>query len=173
MKALAQWDQALDVALVREPWLCAMETRRLPIDTAPPGGFGDARYTGRFTCPKETLKVWSVDDGHRFAWQAASRKDQNGAVTRIIRANHNGPLIADLIMRRDPEALTPLLADALAWELAARLAGPIPSSEEKGRWASDKAATAYQLAAGNEASEIGGQDPAVEYGLTAARNAAP
>ncbi|MBX9707224.1 MAG: hypothetical protein K2X61_04740 [Caulobacteraceae bacterium] len=165
VKALAQFDQALDVCLTKAGWLCALESRVLDPDDHP----GDWRYRYRFTCPAGTLKVWAVDGGDDFAWQAGTAVEA-GAVTRTIRAADKGPLRVDLIMSRPVEALTPLLADALAWELASRLAGPIQSSEAKARWAAGEAEKAYQLAAGSEATEIGGQEPGQGMGgMTLAR----
>jgi hypothetical protein len=162
VKALAQFDQALEAALCRAGWLCALESRTLdPDDFA-----GDWRYRYRFTCPAGTLKVWAVDGGDGFAWQAGTKitGGDGGAIERTVRAEVSGPLKVDLVMRRPVEALTPLLADALAWELAARLAGPIQSSEAKSKWAQDKAEEAYLLAAGAEATEIGGQEPGLGQG---------
>lgn len=170
VKALAQWDQALDVALSRAPWLVATERRTVDADAAPAAGWGDWKYSDRFSLPRGTIKVWSVAEGDGFGWERGTAVDGNGAVVPVIRASHRGPLRVELCLRRPPEALTPLLADALAWELAARLAGPIQSSEEKGRWASGKAEDAYLLAAMSEASEIGGQDPLIAMGgMQAAR----
>jgi hypothetical protein len=170
VKALAQWGQALETALCQAGWLCALESRRATPDVTAPN---DWRYSHRFTLPVGTLKVWNVEGGDTFAWQAGVNEAPGGAVTRVIRAAHSGPLLVDVIMMRRPEALTPLLADALAWELAARLAGPIQSSEAKAKWAADKAATAYERAASAEATEIGGQDPVVGLGaMGRARRAA-
>lgn len=166
VKALAQWDQALDVALAKAAWLCALESRRIDPDT----GGADARYPYRFTLPTGALKVWTVEGGHAFAWQAATVVGAGNAVTRVIRAEVPGPLVVELVMRRPVEAMTPLLADALAWELASRLAGPIQSSEAKAKWAGDRAEAAFAKAAGSEASEIGGQEPMLgNGGLTMAR----
>lgn len=167
VKALAQWDQALDVALSVAPWLCATESRTLERDASG----GDWRYPYYFTLPGGTLKVWNVEGGHDFAWQAGVVVGAGQAVTRLIKAKAAGPIYADVIMRRPAEALTPLLADALAWELAGRLAGPIQSSEAKGKWAGDKAEAAYLLAAGSECTEIGGQDPILGGGSLAAARA--
>lgn len=165
VKALAQFDQALEVCLTRAGWLCALESRILDRDETG----GDWRYPYWFSCPAGTLKVWAVDGGDTFAWQAGTKVDA-GAVTQTIRAAVSGPLRVDLLMARPVEALTPLLADALAWELAARLAGPIQSSETKAKWAKGNADDAYALAEGSEATEIGGQEPGQGMGpLTLAR----
>lgn len=170
VKALAQWDQALDVALSVAPWLCATESRVLERDASG----GDWRYPHYFTLPTGTLKVYNIENGHDFAWQAGTAVASGGAVTRLVKAVTAGPLYSDLIMRRPAEALTPLLADALAWELASRLAGPIQSSEAKGKWAEGKADAAYLKAVGSEATEIGGQAPTLDMGaLEAARRSAP
>lgn len=167
VKALAMWDMALEAALCRAPWLCALESRSLPADPAPLNG--DWRYSAAFTCPGGTLKVWAVQNGHCFAWQAATAVDAENAVRQVIRANAEGPLNVDLIMRRRAEALSPLLADALALELASRLAGPIKSDLALGRKLKGDAMDAYAAAMGSEASQIGGQEPTIPFGLTAAR----
>lgn len=170
VKALAQWDQALDVALSRAPWLCALERRSIDPDLAPTQGWGDWKYPARYTLPTGTLKVWSVGLCEGGAWERGTAVDANGAAISVIRAGAVATLPVELCVRRKAEVLTPLLADALAWELAARLAGPIQSSEEKGRWAEGRAETAYALAASAEASEIGGQDPLIAMGgMQAAR----
>ncbi len=167
VKALAQWDAALDVALSVAPWLCATESRTLERDAEG----GDWRYPYYFTLPTGALKVWNVEGGDDFAWQAGVVVGAGSAVARLIKAVHGGPLHVDLIMRRPAEGLTPLLVDALAWELASRLAGPIQSSEAKAKWAGDKAELAYAKAAGSEASEIGGQAPLFDGGSLAAARA--
>lgn len=165
VKALAQFNQALESALCRAGWLCALESVAMDPDDHP----GDWRYRYRYTCPGGTLKVWNVDGGDTFPWQAGTAVNGE-AVTRIIKSSEGGQLRTDLIMKRPPEALTPLLADALGWELASRLAGPIQSSEAKAKWAKGNADDAYLLAAGAEATEIGGQEPGQGVGpMTAAR----
>ncbi len=173
VKALAQWDQALDTALAMAPWLCATESPRLDADVlTPTEAARDWRYRWRFTCPKGTIKVWNVEGD--FAWQAGTVVDAEGAVRRVIRANQAGPVLADLIVRRPVEALTPLLADALAWELASRLAGPIQSNDDKAQWAGRQAEKAYVLASSTEVTEIGGQEPTIPLGpLALARRSAP
>lgn len=168
VKALAQWDQAVDVCLATAPWLCALESPTLDRDEAA----GDWRYPHRFTLPAGTLRVFNVEGGDHFAWQAGTVLDEAGAVRRIIRTSHAGPLYLDLVVRRPIEALTPLLADALAWELAARLAGPIQSSEAKSEWAFKQAEKAYQRAASAEATEIGGQEVLLPSAMALARRAA-
>ncbi|WP_312782009.1 hypothetical protein [Brevundimonas sp.] len=173
VKALAQWDQALETALAMAPWLCATISPRLDADLSSAAEAAqDWRYRWRFTCPAGTIKIWSVAGD--FAWQAGVVVGADGDVRRVIRADHPGPLMADLIVRRPVEALTPLLADALAWELASRLAGPIQSNEDKAQWAAKQAEKAYVLASSTEATEIGGQEPVIPMGpLAAARLSAP
>lgn len=165
-----QWDQALESALTRAPWLCATESPILPLDAAPAGGWGDWRYPHRFTCPAGTLKVWNVDAIEGEAWQKGAAIDSNGAARVVIKTVWNGPLNVDLIMWRPPEALTPLLVDALALLLASRAAGPIQQNEDKARRLEKAAGDAFLLAEASEASEIGGQAPTFGMsGLTAAR----
>ena len=169
-RANEQWDQALESALTRAPWLCATESPTLTLDAPPPGGWDNWRYAHRFSCPTGTLKVWNVKLPEGVPWQKAVVVDANGAARTVIWASFNGPLQVDLIMKRPPEALTPLLVDALAKDLASRLAGPIQQSEDKARSWEKKANDAYLLAEASEASEFGGQDPLFGMGgLTAAR----
>lgn len=168
VKALAAWEGALDVALSADGWLCALEARELtPMSTG-----GDWKYPFYFGLPAGTLRVWSHEAGDAFAWEVGAVQEDGGAVRKVIKAVEAGPLRVELVMRRPAEALTPLLADALEWELAARLAGPIQSNEKKADWAEAKAQKAYLLAGSAEATQFGGQ--AVAHGslLGAARRSA-
>lgn len=170
-KANAQWNAALETALCKAPWLCALEAPLLPLDVPPPQGWGDWKYPHRFTCPTGTLKVWTIDDCDESAkWQRGAAVDEHGAATVIIKADWKGPLRAEVVVKRPPEALTPLLVDALGMLLAARLAGPIKQDASLGdRWLK-RADEAFLLAEASEAGEIGGQDPTFGMGgLSAAR----
>lgn len=169
-KALLHWDQALEVALSQAGWLCALESRTLdPVANEA----GDWRYGALYLLPAATLRVWNVVTGPELKWQSGTDVDDSGAMRRTIRTNGSGALYVDLVMRRPVEAMTPLLADALSWELASRLAVPIQSSEDKAQWAARRAETAYARAASAEATEIGGEDPMFEPGaLTMARASA-
>ncbi len=169
-KANAQWDQALDSALTRAPWLCATENQSLSLITPPVIGWRDFKYANRFACPAGTLKVWNVVGYDDDAWQKGVWIDENGAAVTVIKTNQTAPLEVELIVRRPIEALTPLLVDALALLLASRLAGPIQQNEQKAQRLGQAANDAFLLAEGSEASEIGGQDPVIGPGpLHAAR----
>ena len=163
-KANAQWDQVLDSALARAPWLCATENQSLSLITPPTAGWGDWKYDNRFACPAGTLKVWSVEGYDDEAWQRGVWIDANGAAVTVIKTNIAAPLEVELIVRRPIEALTPLLVDALALLLASRLAGPIQQNEQKAAQLEKAANEAFMLAEGAEASEIGGQDPMIGAG---------
>lgn len=178
VKALVHWDQALDVALTKAPWLCC--TERLTIARTPTvaedavnGVDGDFKYDYVFQLPVETLRVWYVDDcAQSFAWER-SRIIQGKFVGRpVIRASDAGPLDVAITRRTIPELLTPLLCDALGYELAARLAGPILSDADKSRELFKRAAEAYALAAGAEAGEHGGDDVLIGSSLAQGRLAA-
>lgn len=168
VKALAAWDDALDVALSNDGWLCALEAYEL----TPMASGGDWKYPYYFGLPAGTLRVWSHLAGDAFAWEAGAVHETGGAVRKVIKAGEAGPLRVELIMRRPAEALTPLLADALAWELAARLAGPIQSNEKKAQWADGKAEAAYLRASSAEATQFGGQPVAHGSILAEARRSA-
>ncbi len=163
-KANAQWDQALDSALGRAAWLCALESPILPLDAAPVQGWGDWRYEYRFSCPLGTLLVWNIEEGRDRPWQAGVTVDGQGAIRRVIKASWAGPLKVDVVVRRPIEALTPLLVEALALDLAARLAGPIQQNEQKAEKLMKAAKAAFADAAGTEATEIGGQEPMIGQG---------
>lgn len=168
VKALAAWDDALDEALCKDGWLCALEAREL----APRVGGGDWKYPFYFDLPGGALRVWSHLAGDAFAWEAGVIEEPGGATRKVIKAAEAGPLRVELVMRRRAEALTPLLAGALSWELAARLAGPIQANERKAEWAAGKATEAYLLAGSAEATQFGGQDVAHGGVLAAARRSA-
>lgn len=164
-KANAMWNAALETALVKAPWLCALEALVLPLDAPPAEGWGDWKYPHRFTCPAGTLKVWTVDGcDHDARWQRGAAVDQHGAATVIIKAGWAGPLFAEVIVKRPPEALSPLLVDALGMLLASRLGGPIKQDQNvTDKWL-NRANDAFLLAEASEASEVGGQDPTLGHG---------
>lgn len=173
-KANAQWDQALETSQTRAPWLCCLERPSLTLDVEPAEGWNDWRYDYRFTCPAGTLKLWTVngvcDDE---AWQRGAAVDGSGAARVIVWSVTDGPLQVEISRKRPPEALSPLLVDALGLLLAARLAGPILKSDGRAAQLEKKADDAFVLAEGSEAGEIGGQAPVIGQGaLSRARASA-
>lgn len=174
-KANAQWPQALDVACATAPW--ARCTERLTVNRAPTpdedaanGVAGDWAYGYVFRLPVETLRVFYVDDcDGAFAWEE-SRVITGPFVGRpVIRANTPGPIRVAITRRTIPELLSPLLCDALGYELASRLAGPIQSDDKKADYLREKAAKAYLKAMGSEATSFGGQDPLLGAPMAEAR----
>lgn len=171
-KANAQWDMALEVALVKAPWLCGLVSQTLTPDVEPVGGWNDPKYDYRYTLPAGTLRVWSVTACADEAWQRGVEVDGNGASRMVIKTVLSGSIDVELQLKRAPEALTPLLVDALALLLASRLAGPILKSEQRARELLNQARDAFLLAEGSEAGEIGGQDPVIGLGPLAQARAA-
>lgn len=172
-KALAQLPQALDDVLSMRPWGCAVEHRQIPVDTPPSGGWGDWKHPHRFTLPKETLRVWGVEDHDGLEhWRKGAAIDAEGAARVVVRASWSGPLRAILVLRRPVEALTPLLFTAVSYMLASRLAGPIQSDGGKARSLRQEAMDWIERAEGVEASEQGGDEFLVEGPLTQARRTA-
>jgi hypothetical protein len=157
-KANALWDQLLEEAQARAPWLCVLEGHTLSADVAPPEGWTDPKYDYRFTCPLGTLRIWTVDLPLDVAWQKGAAVDDNGAARVVIKAVDAGPLDVEIGRRRPIEAMTPLLVKAIALDLAAMLAGPIQQNEQKAQALHKRAAEAYLIAEGAEANEIGGQE---------------
>lgn len=166
-KANAQWDMARQSALVRAPWLCGLVSQTLTPDVEPVGGWNDPKYACRYTLPKGTLKVWSVDACDDDAWQRGVEVDANGAVRMVIKCNLSTSIDVELQMDRPPEALTPLLVDGLAKDLAARLAGPILKSEQRAAQLQKTANEAFLLAEASEAGEVSGQAPVIGMGALA------
>jgi hypothetical protein len=83
--------------------------------------------------------------------------DSNSAVREVIWSNIAGTLVVQTTSIRPVEAMGPLLADALGMLLASRLAGPIQQDTDKAeRWLK-RSREAFELAAGSEATEIGGE----------------
>lgn len=169
-KLNALWDQALDDAQARAPWLCVLEGHVLSADVAPTGGWADPKYDYRFSLPAGTLRIWHVDLPCDSPWQRGTAVDDAGAVRGVIKAVHAGPIDVEIGRRRPIEAMTPLLVKAFALDLASQAAGPIQQNEPKAERLMKRANEAYLIAEGAEANEIGGQERMIGDGpLTLAR----
>ncbi len=166
-KANAQWDMARQSALTRAPWLCGLVSQTLTPDVEPVGGWNDPKYACRYTLPKGTLKVWSVDACDDDAWQRGVEVDANGAARAVIKCNLTGAIDVELQLDRPPEALTPLLVDGLGLLLACRLAGPILKSDSRAKELKSEAKDAFLLAEASEAGEVSGQAPVIGMGALA------
>lgn len=169
VKALAAWPMALDSALGRHPWLCALQRMTIARSAS---ADGDWQYDYVFELPVDTLRIWTVDGANDFAWERSTVVTGAFVGRPVIRATFEGPLKVAIVRRAIPELLTPLLADALAFELASRLAGPIQSDAKTGEVMRGKADQAYALAQGSEAGEHGGEDLVIGSPMTAARASA-
>lgn len=157
-KLNALWDQALDDAQARAPWLCVLEGHTLSADVAPVGGWADPKYDYRFTLPGGTLRIWNVGLSLDTPWQRGTAVDDGGAVRGVIKAAAAGPIDVEIGRRRPVEAMTPLLIKAFALDLAGLAAGPIQQNEQKAEKLTKRANEAYLIAEGAEANEIGGQE---------------
>lgn len=166
VKALTHWEQALDTALARHPWLCALQRMTIARSAT---ATGDWAYPYVFELPFDTLRIWTVDQANDFKWERSTVQTGAFVGRPVIRAATVGPLKAAIVRRQIPELLTPLLAVALEYELAARLAGPIQSDAVLAKALRDKAEAAYALAQGSEAGEHGGEDLVITSPMTAAR----
>lgn len=168
-KVLVQYDQALAAALSRHPWLCALERE---IISREEGARGDWKHAYVYLLPAGALRIFDVKDGDDFAWERGTYVEPEGAVRMCIRTSRADALRVAFTRVVPPEAMTPLLADAFALELAARSAGPVDGDHPKARELMNRALEAYAAAVGSEANETGGDDPVLYSQYAAVRASA-
>ncbi|WP_332772937.1 hypothetical protein [Phenylobacterium sp.] len=169
VKAFAAWPLALDTGLARHPWLCGLQRMTIARSAS---ADGDWQYDYVYELPVDTLRIWTVKEGNTFAWERSTVVTGAFVGRPVIRSSYAGPLKVAIVRRTIPELLTPLLADAIGYELASRLAGPIQSDAKLAAQLKDKADTAYALAQGSEAGEHGGDDIVITSPMADARSSA-
>lgn len=175
VKALIRWDEALDIACAKAPWLCCLERASVarsptlaedPVNGAP----GDWKYDYVYKLPVDMLRVFTVEDCRQsFAWERSTIILGPFVGRPVIRSSYAGPLKVAYTRRTIPELLTPLLAAALSLDLASQLAGPIQSDKGKEAELARRAQAKYGEAMGAEAGEEGGQEPLLISPLSDAR----
>lgn len=155
-KTLAQLDGSAGVkakALERHPWFCALAYAELD----PAARAGNWRWSHVFDLPNDFAKLWLVQ-GTDLEYERGT--DIVSSVPKaVIRAKTAGPLKVAYAFDAPYEALTAMLLNAMSFDLAARVAGPLQEDRRKGRDLEAKAEAAYAQAATNEAADFGGEDP--------------
>lgn len=125
-KVLGQLDGRAGVetwALSRRPWLCALRYATLSPtdDVTPPWRFDNA-----FLLPTTTVGLWLVEDSPAYH---AGTALVSGSMRKVIYSSEASLNVA-YVEQLDFEAYTPDLLNVMAWELAARTAGPLQNATE-------------------------------------------
>ncbi|HUO22697.1 MAG TPA: hypothetical protein VMU59_09305 [Caulobacteraceae bacterium] len=134
VKIMRVMEQARETVLERHGWLCALEYVTLtPAEVA--GAAPNFRYPTTFLLPGDALQVWEIEGCRREdwgpRWQVGSVEAAGGASRKIIRAASSewlGPcqtvdrLNVAYVRLANWASLTRQLADAVAFEMAARAA---------------------------------------------------
>lgn len=144
-----------DKMLRLHPWLCA--ERRLELTRHPMSARADWSFSHLFLLPEGVLRVWSVKGADRWQVGTWDEADGDGVVLAerpCIFADAAGPLRARVVRRVGWGALDPLLATAMAEELAARAAGPMQADKALAKSLKQDAREALALAVTAETSEF-------------------
>ena len=158
-----------DAMLRSYPWLCAMRRRSLPALVLA-DNHGDWAYPTAYGLPEAVLRVWMVETGRR--WQRGRANAVANPRRDAILASGEGPLKVVLIERVDYADLDACLFDAMALELASRMAGPLQADKALGRALRQDAEAALATAYSVDATETGNEPPLFESAWLAARDGA-
>ena len=142
---------ARDALLACHAWNFAMARAEIDADV---DGDGDAvkpafGWSLQYTLPADTIRAWRLNDApvDRRYWEIEGGK---------LLTNEASPIHLRYIKRvTDAESFPPLFADALSWEIAARLALPITQSQTTARGARDEARRALADAKWADSQEKG------------------
>lgn len=126
VKILPHLQPAIDAVLVKHGWLCALEYGTLQPSAVIAGNW---RWPVHYVAPAGALRFWEVD--RVGGWERGVHKRPDGVAQPVIRAKQGGALNVSWVERRSPDALDANVADAVAFELAARAARPIGGSAER------------------------------------------
>jgi hypothetical protein len=125
-KVLAQLDGRAGVeqwVLARRPWACAMRYATLsPSDALTPPW----RFKYAFVLPTTCVSLWMVDGNPAYHQGTATVS----ATMRKVIYSDEASLNVAYVEQLDYEAYTPDLLGVIAWELAARTAGPLQNKTE-------------------------------------------
>lgn len=145
----------IDSVLRAYPWNCA-QTRQVlePLAAVPSWGYSTAFALPE--APDFCLRVLEVGAPEQnLAWRVESLYD-GGTIKRVIACNQAASLPLLFIRRlNDPAMMDPLLADAIAAELATRLAAKLVESATRIERLSMMARSRYQAAVAVDAREQG------------------
>jgi len=144
-----------DAMLRKHPWLCA--EARLTLGREALSGAPDWAYANAFVVPTDLLRLWSVDTDLPYQLGTITRRDGANQVIdrrKAIYCDAAGPLRIRFVERVDYEHLDPCLAEAMAYELASRAAGPLQADKAMQRSMRDAAREALAMAVTVETSEL-------------------
>ena len=127
VKIMPHLRPAIRAVLKRYGFLCALEYATLTPSADVPGNW---RFPVHYVMPEGGLRLWTVErltGWERGVWVRPS--DQAGLT--VIRAKQGGPLDVAYVTERAPDFLDANVADAVAFELAARACRPMNGSVER------------------------------------------
>lgn len=127
VKILPHLQPAIDAVLKRYGWLCALEYATLTPSGLVPANW---RFTYHYVMPEGGLRFWTVDrltGWERGVWEHPA----TGAAQTVLRAIEGGEMKVAYVKRRSADALDANVADAVAFELAARACRPMNGSAER------------------------------------------
>lgn len=163
-KALAQIEFVQDWVLRRHPWVCTLVYASLARADRP----GNWKYPNMFELPASAVRVWEVASGGK--WVKGS-ETVGGAEKIVIWAETAGPLDLSYVDRKTWESYDADVTNVMAYELAARLAGPIQDNAMLSAHLHKAALELLALAQGAEGGEEGGQDVIFQSNFAALRQA--
>jgi hypothetical protein len=156
-KVYAQLDVCRQAILERHGWLCALEYETLQ----QAADISNWKYDAGFWLPADALRVWVVGEENPpypvIKWEAGT-KTVAGVTRKVIWADGVTELDVAYVRDAPAEALTANLADAIAYELAARTCGGVNGSEALAAKLAKEAPLYLAYAVGVDGTQEGGQD---------------
>lgn len=146
-KALGQLDGPAGVemwALSRHPWLCALAYQQL----SPTPNLSDWKWPYYFVLPDSFVKLFGCSAG---AFEMG-RANVGGAWKKVLRCA-DASVNVSFTENRDFEAYDPDVCNFMAFELAARCAGPIQDDGQKAEALHGKALEMLAWAESGEANQ--------------------
>jgi hypothetical protein len=153
-RVLAILPAARQAVLERHGWLCALAYTTLVADAA----LSNWKYDAGYNLPGDALRVWMVDgDPCNTKWEAGTV----APARKVIWANGTGDLDIAYVRDLPSAAMSPNLADAIAWELAARCCGGVTGDSQLAVAIERAAGNRLAWAVGVDGTQEGGQDTLV------------
>jgi hypothetical protein len=163
-KLMRHIEAARDAVLARHGWTCALEY--VALSPAAIGGYVNWRYPTVYYLPGAALRVWEIEGVSVVAggadcwgprWQRGTVEDGAGA-RQVIRAQSgDGDLNVAYVRRANWTALDTHVADAVAYETAARGAYSVTADQGKAMKAGQAAEARILLAISVDGTQEGGQ----------------
>lgn len=144
-KIMPHVQDAIDAVLVRYGWLCALEYATIYPEPTIPGNW---RFQHHYVIPEGGLCFWRVE--RTTGWERGVQERDDGATRDVLRAIEGGALNVAYVKRREAEALTVNVRDAVAFELAARACQSITGNGDLALKLQKAAAEALSSAIGSD-----------------------